>query len=170
MFGMSATREFRPGQFLFREGDPSKCMFLIKKGTVAVRKMKGHNYIELGRVFANEVLGELSFFDRKPRSAAAVALTEVEVLVIDFDSLDKVYKNVPDYFKTIIASVAERLRKANDQVRRLQKNLIDESGVPTEEQLEEAKKKKLDAASVLEATAGIGMDLDELNKDNDPKD
>src|SRR4051812_33642013 len=108
---------FRPGQYLFREGEPSQCMYLIKKGAVAIPKMKGAAYVELGRLYSNEVLGELSFFDRLPRSVAAVALTEVEVLEIKFDQLEKIFVNVPDYLKTIMASVADRLRKANDMIR-----------------------------------------------------
>lgn len=153
------VRHFRPGQYLFREGDPSSCMYLIQKGTVAVRKMKGAHYVELGRVYSNEVLGELSFFDRKARSAAAVALLEVDALEIDFESLDKIYDKVPPYMKVIIASVAERLRKANDQIRRLQKNVITAEGVETDEQ---SANDQMDAASILEATAGIGMDATDL--------
>lgn len=136
-------REFRPGQFLFREGEPSHCLYLIKKGTVAIRKMKGPNFIELGRLYSNEVLGELSFFDRKPRSASAIALTEVEVMEITFESLDQIYTNVPEYLRTIMASTAERLRKANETIRRLTKNIITEDG--REEQLSQAQ--MLDAES-----------------------
>jgi len=159
------TKHFRPGQALFQEGDQSSCMYLIQKGTVAVRKTKGANYIELGRVYSNEVLGELSFFDRKARSAAAVAMTEVEALEIDFDSLDKIYDKVPPYLKVIIASVAERLRKANDQIRRLQKNIITLEGVETEENVSVD---QMDAASVLEATAGIGMDYAPMKIKKEP--
>lgn len=108
-------------------------MFLVKKGTVGIRKMKGPAHVEIARIYSNEVLGELSFFDRMPRSASAVALTEVEVLEIRFDSLDKIYTGVPDYMKTIIASVADRLRKANDTIRRLQRNVVNEDG--SEEQI-----------------------------------
>lgn len=103
-------------------------MYLVKKGTIAIRKMKGGAFVELGRIYSNEVIGELSFFARQPRSAAAVALTEVEVLEISFKALDKIYENVPDYLKTIMASVADRLRKANDTIRRLQRNVIHEDG------------------------------------------
>jgi CRP/FNR family cyclic AMP-dependent transcriptional regulator len=124
----STERHFRPGQFLFREGEKSNCLFLIKSGSVAIRKMKGGAYVELGRLYSNEVLGELSFFDRLPRSAAAVALTEVEVLEIPFDSLDQIYTKVPDYMKTIISSVANRLRRANELIRSLQKNIVAEDG------------------------------------------
>jgi CRP-like cAMP-binding protein len=143
-------RQFRPGQSLFREGEPSHCMYLIKKGTVAIRKMKGTAYVELGRIYANEVLGELSFFDRHPRSASAVALTEVEALEISFESLDAIYVKVPDYLKTIMASVADRLRKANEQIRKLQKNVITEEG--REEQLNPL---QMSAAEALETTREI---------------
>src|SRR5688572_5490303 len=105
---------FRPGQYLFREGDSSKSLFLLKRGSVAIRKRKGTAFVELARVYSNEVIGELSFFDKRPRSAAAIALTEVEALEIPFDSLEGIYKDVPDYIKTIISSVAERLRKADE--------------------------------------------------------
>lgn len=173
---MSANiRYFRPGQFVFKEGEPSRCMYLIKKGTVAVRKMKGGGtYVELARVYSNEVLGELSFFDRLPRSAAAVALTEVEAMEISFDSLDSVYDRVPDYMKTIIASVAERLRRANDTIRRLQKNVITSDG--REEQLR-GNQDEPDAEEILKATQGIGaeadftppIETDSKKDDNEPK-
>jgi len=114
-------RFFRSGQQLFVEGGPSTCMYLISKGTVSIRKKKGSTHIEIARLYSNEVLGELSFFDRRPRSASAVALTDVDALEIDFVSLDKIYKNVPEYLKTIMRSVAERLRRANDVIRRLKK-------------------------------------------------
>jgi CRP/FNR family transcriptional regulator, cyclic AMP receptor protein len=156
---MSAPTQkyFRPGQYLFKEGEPSQCMYLIKKGTVAIRKMKGPAYVELGRLYSNEVLGELSFFDRQPRSAAAVALTEVEVLVIKFDALDKIWVSVPDYLKTIMASVADRLRKANNMIGRLQKNVVTDTGAAEKSPSEETS-----ASDILAATEG----LDKLSEDD----
>jgi CRP/FNR family cyclic AMP-dependent transcriptional regulator len=147
MHSIPKEREFRPSQFLFREGEPSNSLYLITKGVVAVRKLKGHHYVELGKIFPNEVLGELSFFDRKARSAAAVAVTEVEVLEFSFESLDAVFKDVPDYLKTIMASVAERLRKANETIRRLQRNVVDETGAEeqlTQAQMDEAESTEID--------------------------
>ena len=117
----TTQRYFKTGQFIFMDGDPSKSLFLIRQGTVVIQKRKEVGSVEIARIHSNEVLGELSFFDRQARSASAVALTDVELMEIPFEDLDKVYVNVPDYLKTIIASVAERLRKANDTIRRLQK-------------------------------------------------
>lgn len=159
---MSAIpREFRPGQTLFAEGAPSNAMYLIKRGTLSIRKRRGSVQIEIARVYQGEVIGEISFFDRMPRSATAVALTQCEVLEIPFDALDKIYTDVPDYLKTIIAGVAERLRKANDLIRRLQRQIVAEEG---EDQSAEPSSDMSDAATVLAATAGIGLESDPKKK------
>jgi CRP/FNR family transcriptional regulator, cyclic AMP receptor protein len=132
--GAPAAKYLRPGQYVFHENDPAQSLFLVKKGTVAVRKRKGAAYIELGRIYSNEILGELSFFDRMPRSAAAIALTEVEVLEIPFDGLEKIFESVPSYMKTIVAAMAERLRKAGDTIRRLDDRTVkgDAEGTSTD--------------------------------------
>jgi len=117
----TATRIYKPEQELFIEGTPSTSLFIIRKGAVSIRKVKGKHFVEVAKITSNEVIGELSFFDRQPRSATAVALVEVEAIEISFDAMEKIYNSIPDYMKTIAAAMAERLRKANDQIRLLQK-------------------------------------------------
>ena len=159
---MSAiTRHFRPGNAIFKEGEPSKSMFVIKKGTVAIRKMKGGGFIELARVYTNEVIGELSFFDRTTRSATAIPLTEVEALEIDFASLDKIYKTIPPYFKTIFACVAERLRKADETIKRLQKNVLHET-----EGVVDTERKPEDTEETSAMLAAVQTDPAESNEDS----
>jgi CRP-like cAMP-binding protein len=136
----ASAKYFRPSQYLFHENDQARSMFLVKKGTVAIRKRKGAAFIELDRIYANEVIGELSFFDRAPRSASAMALTEVEVLEIPFEVLEKIFETTPDYMKTIVAAMAERLRKSGNVIRRLDSNTIrdGEGASGTEEHLSAA--------------------------------
>ncbi|MBI4924347.1 MAG: Crp/Fnr family transcriptional regulator [Bdellovibrio sp.] len=117
-------KTYKVGETLFRENDPSRSLFIIKKGTISIRKVKGSAFVEIARACQNEILGELSFFDRLPRSATAVAITNVEAIEITFEALEKIYDTVPDYMKAIIASLSDRLRKANDTIKRLQKNIV----------------------------------------------
>ena len=124
---MASTPKFiKKGEYLFQESDLPRAIYLIKKGQISVRKAKGTGEIELAALKQGEVIGELSFFDRKPRSASAVALVDSELLEIDFDSLDKIYAQVPDYLQSIIAGVVHRLRKANETIKRLQKEQAEE--------------------------------------------
>lgn len=119
----TVQRFFRTGQVLFREGDPSRSIFIIKKGTVSIRKAKGSAFVEIAKLYTNEVIGEMTFFDRLPRSAFAFAATDLEVMEISFESLDQVYAQVPEYLRTIMAAMADRLRKANEMIRKLQKTM-----------------------------------------------
>jgi CRP/FNR family transcriptional regulator, cyclic AMP receptor protein len=117
----SSARKFKSGETLFKEGDIPYCIYIIKKGAVSIRKTKANSYVEVGKLSSNQVIGELSFFDRLPRSASAVAIMDVEVTEIPFSSMEKIYNQIPDYMRTIIAGMADRLRKANEQIRILQK-------------------------------------------------
>jgi CRP-like cAMP-binding protein len=114
-------KSYKSGDILFNDGDPSRSLFLIQKGEISIRKKKGSSMIEVGKVKAGQVIGELSFFDGQPRSASGIAVDDVEAMEIPFSTLDKIYAEVPDYMKTIMAAMAERLRKANDTIRQLQK-------------------------------------------------
>jgi CRP-like cAMP-binding protein len=118
-------RIFKANEVIFKEGDSSDSLFLIKSGSVAIRKRKGTGFIELSKLHSNEVLGELSFFDRKPRSATAVTLTDVNLLEIKFEALDVQYMKIPDYLRTIIAALADRLRKADSLIHLLQSDVTD---------------------------------------------
>ena len=41
------VKELKKGDILFRENDPSDCLYVIKKGRIAVTKAKGSGEIEL---------------------------------------------------------------------------------------------------------------------------
>ena len=79
-----AIQTLKSGQLLFKEGDVSRSIFVVKKGAISIRKAKGTGYIEVAKISTNQVIGELSFFDRAPRSATAMAITDVEVQEIPF--------------------------------------------------------------------------------------
>ena len=112
--------------------------FYLEREEASILYDGGGSEKRFAKLFQNEVLGEMAFFDRKPRSATAIALTECELLEIPFDGLDKIYGQLPDYFKSIIASVVERLRKANATIRKLedgQQNTIAMDGDLSEDEM-----------------------------------
>jgi CRP-like cAMP-binding protein len=118
---MSAiTKIYQTGDTLFKEGETAISLFIIKRGAISIRKTKGKNFVEIGKIGSGEVIGELSFFDHHPRSATAVALMEVVVIEVTFEALEKIYNTIPDYMKTIAAAMAGRLRTANEKLRQLQ--------------------------------------------------
>lgn len=120
------VHQFQPGDVVFREGDPSNCMYLVNSGVISVRKKKGVGMVELAKINEKEILGELSFLDRQPRNATAVAVVACELLEIPFESLDAEYAKLPDYIRKIISAVSARLRDADDIIRNFKSASFDE--------------------------------------------
>lgn len=115
------TKNYRSGEYLFKEKEASRSLFIIKRGAVSIQKWNGEIFFEVAKAQTGEVLGELSFFDRLPRSASAMAIMDVEVIEISFESMEEIYSKIPDYVKTMVAGMADRLRRANERIQLLEK-------------------------------------------------
>jgi CRP-like cAMP-binding protein len=107
------TRTFERGQALFTEGDLAERAFLIERGWVTVTSTaSGGREIMLGLRGPGEVLGELSVLDGEPRSATAVALSDVEAIVVSGSALARALDDV-DAARELIRLLAARLRDAD---------------------------------------------------------
>ncbi|RYZ63232.1 MAG: cyclic nucleotide-binding domain-containing protein [Proteobacteria bacterium] len=107
------TLQYKAGDLIFRDGDEAQCMYLVKSGTVSIRKISQTHSIGIATIGQNQIFGEVAFFDRSPRSADAVAVGSVELIGIPYDKLDPYFQSAPDYLKKIIHSLAQRLRDAD---------------------------------------------------------
>jgi CRP/FNR family cyclic AMP-dependent transcriptional regulator len=89
-------------------------------------KPKGKGFIELAVLRTGEVLGEMAFFDDKgqKRSCSAEAIVTTEVIEVSFLAFSKALENLNPWFKSIITTLAERLRKTNSKVKELETNSV----------------------------------------------
>ncbi|MDC7787636.1 cyclic nucleotide-binding domain-containing protein [Rhodoplanes sp. TEM] len=102
-------RTLRAGEVIFREGEPAAEMFLIKSGTVAIRS-DDHLIAELGD---NEVFGEMALIDRSPRSATALAVTDVTLIPVSEKQFLFLVAETPFFALTIMRVLVHRLRLLN---------------------------------------------------------
>ncbi len=107
-------------QFLFREGDESDAMYVIKSGTIAITKAKGAAEIVLAELKPGEMLGEMAFFDNRTRSASAKATTSSEVICLPFSALHAQFKTFPEWLKAMVKTVNSHLREANQRIKNLE--------------------------------------------------
>ncbi|MFA6236466.1 MAG: cyclic nucleotide-binding domain-containing protein [Bacteriovorax sp.] len=126
----SGIKTLQPGELLFQEGDNAVSMYIIQKGQLRLFRPKGKGFIELAVLRSGEVLGEMSYFDpdNKKRSASAAAITQVDIIEISFTALEKTMAALNPWFKTLINTLAERLRKSNERVKALENNAVGFSG------------------------------------------
>lgn len=122
----SGLRALKSGEILFNDGDPAESLYIIQKGQIRLFKPKGKGFIEIGVLRAGEVIGEMAYFDEdgsgKKRSCSAAAITGVEIVEISFLAFGKTMQSLNPWFKTIINTLATRLRKANGRIKELEDN------------------------------------------------
>lgn len=119
---MNGPRQLRKNDYLFREGDPSEAMYVIKSGKLGVLKSKGNSEITLAELGPGDMIGEMAFFDNKPRSASAKALADTVVIELPFKSLNAQFKSFPEWLKAIMRTVNNHLRNANQKIKVLEKS------------------------------------------------
>ncbi len=114
------VKKLAKNDILFREGDPSDAMYVIKSGRIAITKAKGSGEIILAEKASGEMLGEMAFFDNKPRSAGAKALVDTEVIQLPFTALHAQFKTFPEWLKAMVKTINGQLRDANTRIKNLE--------------------------------------------------
>ncbi len=106
-----------PNEYVIREGDASDSMYYVQSGTLCVLKRKGDIDSQIGTIIAGELVGEMSFLDQNPRSASVKAMTECELIEIPHEKFQSLMDSHPKWFRSLINTLLERLRKANSRIR-----------------------------------------------------
>ena len=113
----SETLELKAGEYVMRDGDESTQMYYLQSGSLAVYKLKGGAEQQIGTIYSGELVGEMSFLDKQPRSASVKAIGDCKLLVIPHDKFEKYFHDQPAWYKALINTLLERLRKANTRIR-----------------------------------------------------
>ncbi len=67
--------EFKEGDVIADIGEVGDALYFVVEGEVALVTGSTASEVEVGRIFEGELMGEMSFFDRKPRQVRLKAAT-----------------------------------------------------------------------------------------------
>jgi CRP/FNR family transcriptional regulator, cyclic AMP receptor protein len=114
-------RPLRRGQVLFREGELGEEMFIVVRGSIVVSKpVKERVEQALARMGPGDFFGEMSLFDRAPRSATIQADSDASLLALDREALRRLTEVSPRaaaaFFHALVQVFIERLRASGDLV------------------------------------------------------
>jgi uncharacterized membrane protein len=105
---------FKGGQQLFHERDQGGICYVIRTGRIelSVTDENGEKLV-VDILEPGELCGELSLLDGGSRSTTAVALTEVETLVLERPELLDFLRRFPDAALDLLTALAKRIRRAD---------------------------------------------------------
>ncbi len=119
------SRSVAAGEKVFAMGGEGDELFLIRRGSVRIElPLGGGERYHLTSFGRGDFFGEMSFLDRAPRSADAVAATDLELYAFsraDFDQAASHHPRMANLIATRLAhALAERLRQTNTELRALE--------------------------------------------------
>ena len=110
------TIKFAKGEFLFKQGERTRDLYIIKDGKVRIFKNEGNVEIDLDTVGPGQVVGEIASIDGGPRSASGEAIEDSEVILIDATKFQSIVDGIPDWFRKISLILVQRLREVDDKI------------------------------------------------------
>jgi len=119
-------RTFRAGDMIFHQGDVATAMFIVGDGHVNIH-LPGEQSrrISLKDLASGEYFGELSLFDHQPRSASALATTDVILFELTAETLSAYLAQRPGAAMPILRTMTQRLRETNTLLsERAAKNVV----------------------------------------------
>ena len=120
--------KLKPGEILFHAGEPGESLFMVRSGSIElfIKDTAGQKIV-LTIAEEGDLFGELSLLDSGPRTATAIALTDVELLVLDRDDLLLLFQKRPDAALNMLAAMSAMTRKADELLRtRVSRNVNEE--------------------------------------------
>jgi CRP/FNR family transcriptional regulator, cyclic AMP receptor protein len=116
---MYLLKRFEASDVLFRQGDVSDHVVLIRSGTVDIIREVGANVIRLGTAKEGEFLGEMGVLEGRSRSATVVATSDLEVELIGRRGFLERVSGDPELAQKLLVRMSARLRDVEDMFTRL---------------------------------------------------
>ena len=120
-----ASLVYAAGDRIFSQGDLGTEMFIIQEGVVEIIKHIGAESHLLSRLEKGDFFGEMALLEALPRTADAIATTEVRVVAINGSRFDEMLRKNPEVAVRIIRKYSKRLREANTLLEKLAGREID---------------------------------------------
>ena len=110
-------RHFISKQIIIEQGSRGDEMYAVIHGRLKVtRSNNDGREINLAILEGGEVFGELAMLDGAPRNASVEGLEDGELLVLQRSTVDQYLAHHPHVMRSLITTLCERLRSANDLV------------------------------------------------------
>lgn len=116
------TRQYFPNDVIVWQGKASDTLFLITNGIVVIRRETGTKEHTLAYLMPGNTFGEVGILENKPRSANVIAMSDVDVLVIQRDDFLTIMQRYPNVAISLAKILGRYLIESNRRRSRASKD------------------------------------------------
>ncbi len=114
---MSKARLVKKGELLFKEGQPSSTLYLVKSGRISVYTEKSKKNIELYIASTGQVLGEEAIFGAKKYGASAIVKNDSQILEFPVQVMQAQLGTVNQAIQVLLNSLVEKVKNFKTEIR-----------------------------------------------------
>lgn len=113
---MAEYKSLKANEILFKQGDEPDNMYIVKTGQIAIFITDGNNNRVVAVAGVGELIGEVSLFDQKSRSAGAKAVCDSSLVVLPYDALRRQLDTLPEWVRVAMRTLSDKLRDTNRRI------------------------------------------------------
>lgn len=116
---------YHAGEPIIRQGEVGECMYVIQSGKVEVVQERNGKEVRLAEINEGDFFGEMSLFDKFPRSSTVRAVEETRVITIDKKIfLRKIHEDSSLAFR-IMQKMSYRIRALDEELTTMKLSLFE---------------------------------------------
>ncbi len=113
---MPTTKNFQPGDYIFKEGETGGYAYLLEEGSVEIVKLTPKGLSVLVTLQKGTLFGEMAIIEGGLRSAGAKATTPVSVKEIDSSDFLAYIQGKPQVALNLLKRMSFNLRETNKKL------------------------------------------------------
>ena len=116
-FSAGPAIPYRQGQVIYLQDQQAEYLYCLQSGEVRTSILSEQGEEKLLTVYrAGSVFGEASFFDGMPRVSTATAQTNCQIVRLDRQTVDELFRRHPELASAMIAYLARTVRMLSGHV------------------------------------------------------
>lgn len=119
------SRTYQPGEVLIHKGEIKRDLFFLTEGLVEISRQEGDADFILNEIGPPYILGEIAFLFGMPRTATAVAKTEVKTFVLKYEDLKDLLKDLPEWVHPLLTSLANGIKSLYHKSKKLENTVLE---------------------------------------------
>lgn len=110
-------RRFVPeGTLIMRQGEEGNCAYLLQSGTVRVYTENAGKRVDLAKLTAGEIFGEMALIFDEKRSASVKAVEDCNLIILTRQTLKQKLERSDPTVRAIVTMLTQRIITANNEV------------------------------------------------------
>src|SRR5262245_19154903 len=117
LIGYTRVERYPAGRKIFAKGSPGQSLMAVLRGSIKISSLSSDGKEIVFRIInVGEIFGEIATLDGEERSAAAAAVTDCELLVLNRRDFVRMLENRSDFCMILLRILCRRLRQTSEQV------------------------------------------------------